>query len=244
MDADDISVSERIQKQLTFMESNPEIGICGSWFESIGSIENKTIKYKEKHDEIMTKMLYQCHFCHPSIIIRNEIFDDLKMLFDEDYAHAEDYDFYIKASKKWKFHNIQEPLLKYRTHNESVSNKYKSTQIQNSLKVKQRLFEYFDTKSSEKELEAFEDLNHHNYKNINLGIEKTQDLLESIYLGNKKRKLVNQIYFENYLENLWVHFCYNKTNFKTYKKSKILSSYKKAKELGILKWTIKSLLKK
>jgi glycosyltransferase involved in cell wall biosynthesis len=244
MDADDISHPERIKKQVDFMESHPDIGICGSWFESFGGIQNKTVKYKETHDEIMTKMLYQCHFCHPSIIIRNEIFDDLKMLFDEDYAHAEDYDFYIKASKKWKFHNIQEPLLKYRIHDDSVSKKYKSTQIQNSLKIKQRLFEDFNTKSSEIELEAFEALNHHNYNNINIGIEKIQDLLESLLLGNRIQNLVSQTYFENYLEDLWIHFCYHKTNLKTYKKSKILYSYKKAKKLGILKWTIKSIVKK
>jgi glycosyltransferase involved in cell wall biosynthesis len=242
MDADDISHPERIQKQVDFMESHSEVGICGSWFESFGSSNNKIVKYKEKHDEIFTKMQYQCHFCHPTLIIRKEIFNDSEMLFDEDYAHAEDYDFYIKASKKWKFHNIQEPLLKYRIHDDSVSKKYKSTQIQNSLKIKQRLFHDFNTMSSEKELEAFEALNHHHYNDINIGTEKIQDLLESLLLGNRKQNLVSQTYFENYLKDLWLQYCYHKASLKAYNKTALLSSPQKIKEIGLFKWTVKSIL--
>ncbi|MGL5705063.1 MAG: glycosyltransferase family A protein [Tannerellaceae bacterium] len=36
MDADDIMVPHRLQTQYDFMESNPEVDVCGSWAESFG----------------------------------------------------------------------------------------------------------------------------------------------------------------------------------------------------------------
>jgi glycosyltransferase involved in cell wall biosynthesis len=242
MDADDISHPERIQKQVEFMESNPEIGICGSWFETFGNVENKVVKYKESHDEIMTRMLYQCHFCHPSIIIRSEIFEDSEMYFDENYPHAEDYDFYLKASKKWKFHNLQEVLLKYRIHGESVSNKNRSIQIENSLKIKKRFFSELNTIASNEELESYEALNYQDYDNVKLESEKLQLLLESLWIGNKAKERINENYFENHLQDLWLNFCYQKSNYKTYIKSNELSSANKLKELSKIKWKIKSIL--
>jgi glycosyltransferase involved in cell wall biosynthesis len=242
MDADDISHFQRIQKQVAFMESNHEIGICGSWFEAFGEVENTIVKYKETHDEIMTKMLYQCHFCHPSIIIRRELFEGLELYFDENYSHAEDYEFYLRAAKKWKFHNLQEVLLKYRIHDESVSNKFKSIQIGNSLKIKNRFFAELNTQISNEELQAFEALNYQDYSNVKLDFEKLQFLLESLWMGNKAKKIINENYFENYLQDLWFNYCYQKSNYKTYIKSNELSSSNKLKEVIKIKWKIKSIL--
>jgi glycosyltransferase involved in cell wall biosynthesis len=242
MDADDVSHPGRVQKQVNFMGANPNIGICGSWFEAFGKVEDKIVQYRETHDEIMTRMLYQCHFCHPSIVFRREIFDDPEMYFDEKFPHAEDYDFYIKVSKKWKFHNLQEVLLKYRIHDESVSNKFKSIQIENSLKIKDRFFAELNTQISNEELQAFEALNYQDYSKVKLDSEKLQFLLESLWIGNKAKKIINENYFENYLQDLWFNYCYQKSNYKTYIKSNELSSSNKSKEVSKIKWKIKSIL--
>src|ERR1017187_7276972 len=36
MDADDISFPDRIEKQVNYMETNPAIALCGTWFSSFG----------------------------------------------------------------------------------------------------------------------------------------------------------------------------------------------------------------
>jgi glycosyltransferase involved in cell wall biosynthesis len=244
MDADDISQPERIQKQVAFMESNPEFGVCGSWFEAFGDVNNKIIQYKETHDEIITKMLYQCHFCHPSIIIRKEVFEDNVMYFDENYPHAEDYDFYLKVSKKWKLYNIQEALVKYRIHEQSVSVKYKSFQVENSLNIKKRFFSDLSTDVSDLESRTFEYLNYQDYTNVNLEFEKLQHILESLWRGNKDNKLINQNFFERYLQDLWFNYCYHKANIVTYRKSNLLFSKEKLKNASKIKWCIKSFLNK
>ncbi|HAS7841575.1 TPA: glycosyltransferase family 2 protein, partial [Vibrio cholerae] len=45
MDADDISIKSRFEKQIEFLDSNPDIGVCGTWVEVFG--ENiKSKKWK------------------------------------------------------------------------------------------------------------------------------------------------------------------------------------------------------
>jgi glycosyltransferase involved in cell wall biosynthesis len=243
MDADDISHFQRIQKQVAFMESNHEIGICGSWFEAFGEVENTIVKYKETHDEIMSKMLYQCHFCHPSIIIRRELFEGLELYFDENYSHAEDYEFYLRAAKKWKFHNLQEVLLKYRIHGESVSNKNKSIQIKNSLKIKKRFFAELHTQVTNDQIEVFEYLNYQDYSNIKIESDKLQNMMESLWIGNEVQKRITEKYFQNHLQNLWFNYCYHKADMITYRKSNLLFSKEKLEEVNKIKWRIKSFLK-
>jgi glycosyltransferase involved in cell wall biosynthesis len=46
MDADDYSVKERLQKQVAFMEANPEVTLAGSWFETIGDEPSRVVKYE------------------------------------------------------------------------------------------------------------------------------------------------------------------------------------------------------
>ena len=37
MDADDIALPTRFQKQITLLKNNPEIGVCGTWFTFFGA---------------------------------------------------------------------------------------------------------------------------------------------------------------------------------------------------------------
>ncbi|MBU2018619.1 MAG: glycosyltransferase family 2 protein, partial [Bacteroidetes bacterium] len=45
MDADDIAYPQRFEKQFLFMESNPEVGLLGSWVETIEEQQNRLIKF-------------------------------------------------------------------------------------------------------------------------------------------------------------------------------------------------------
>lgn len=240
MDADDISALDRIEKQVEFMEENPDVGLCGTWFTSFGHGIEQLIKYKEHHDEILFKMFYQCHFCHPSLIIRKKVFEGLKSPFNPHYIHAEDYELYFQLSKKWKFHNLQESLLKYRIHNFSISKQYEGVQKENSLKIKKLFFSRIQTNISEEEQDAFEALNYQSYDAITLSFDKMKLLLESMLVGNRKENFIESIFMEKELKSLWLNYCYHKSTIKSYKCSEILSDQKLLKNVNQLKWRMKS----
>jgi glycosyltransferase involved in cell wall biosynthesis len=59
MDADDIAIPTRFEKQITVLKNNPEIGVCGTGFTFFGSKKNKTVKHSTHHDAIKVSFFTQ-----------------------------------------------------------------------------------------------------------------------------------------------------------------------------------------
>jgi glycosyltransferase involved in cell wall biosynthesis len=113
MDADDISLPERFEKQFKFMEENPEVGVCGAWIETFGN-QSLFWQYPVNHNEIRISLLFYSCMGHPTVMIRND-FRDL-LFYDQNYNKAEDYELWQRLVRITKFHNLPFFLLKYRLH--------------------------------------------------------------------------------------------------------------------------------
>ncbi len=75
MDADDISLPQRLQRQVDFLDANPETGICGSNAITIDSEGNRQRLwfYAEKPENVLISRTFVCPFLHPTIMARKEI---------------------------------------------------------------------------------------------------------------------------------------------------------------------------
>lgn len=144
MDGDDISKPERFQKQLDILENNNNIDVCGCWLKQFG-MENRIIKYKEYHDEILANMLWSCSMGMCSVMFKRKAFEGFK--FDETKKHVEDYDFWSRVAWSSTFYNIQEVLYLYRVHNTQISTIYKQTQEKGDIAIKLFLFKKLDYNS-------------------------------------------------------------------------------------------------
>lgn len=118
MDADDIAVSSRFEKQLNFLKAHPEVGLCGSWFTYLGK-ENKVIDHHAHHEQLKVDFLSHCPVQNSSVMLRKPHLGALR--FDEDMVVAEDYSLYSQLIAKTKFHNLQESLIFYRWHDKNIS---------------------------------------------------------------------------------------------------------------------------
>ena len=122
MDADDISLPNRIEKQVEFMEREPEVGVCGSYIEIFGdTIKRKVQRFPSNVNVNEAFLLFSTCLAHPSVIIRKSIVDKYKLRYDDRYLHAEDYAIWCQAVKYTKISNIREVLLKYRILESSVT---------------------------------------------------------------------------------------------------------------------------
>ena len=246
MDADDISEPNRLQVQYDYMEKNPEVAICGSWFKMFGD-RNDTVKYVDGHNHIMAKMLYQCHFCHPSVILRKTALQSFEIKFDPFYIHAEDYDFFTRIGEKYKLANIQQVLVHYRTHVQSVSQQNKNIQNSKSTLIKQRLFKHAGLIATEADLELYRTLGQHEYSADVNYLNKARILLEKMLESNETTNYFDKPFFRAYLADLWFNATYNTTttgqSYNLYFSS-VLSSYKPLTPMQRIKFIIKSLLKK
>ena len=136
MDADDIAMKERLEKQLDFMEKNPDVGLVGTSFYFIneeGKILGKNI-YPTKDEDLRRILIKNNTFCHPSIMIRKEVFDKIG-LYDESFETSQDYELYFRVAKYFKLANLEEPLLYWRVSKESISFKNEIKQRKNTIKA-------------------------------------------------------------------------------------------------------------
>ena len=211
MDADDISLPHRLQTQFDFMELHPNVALCGSWFEVLDG-KSGVGKYVGNHYEIMMKMLYQCHFCHPSVIMRKSILENFIVKFDPLYTHAEDYDFFIRIGEKFELANIQEILIMYRVHNQSVSQRNKETQSKNSTVIKQNLFKKIGLNMDENQLDFFSTIMQHEYEQTKEYVINVSSFFENLLAANENSVFFEKEFLKIYLAQLWLNVTYNCTS--------------------------------
>ncbi len=138
MDADDIAMPNRFEKQIEFLDTHNNISICGSNIEIFRQNSSKIRKYPENPK--ILELLKECCICHPSVMLRKKDFEKYALEYTNEYL-CEDYDLWTRAIKFLNFYNIQEPLLRYRIHENNLS---LSSPIfkQDVIRVKENLLDY------------------------------------------------------------------------------------------------------
>lgn len=170
MDADDISIVSRLDKQVRFLEENPTIGLLGSAFEVIGIGSKKS--YPIVDHEIRFSLLFLNTFLHSSVIFRKELCVTNNLFFDNKYIHAEDYKLWTELMFKTNVYNLDEALVKYRVHDNQISQIHSKEQIEITQKIQK---EYLETAGFELTTQEFEMIQ--NSRNLNTFGDKTYDYL-------------------------------------------------------------------
>lgn len=123
IDADDIAHLNRLQIQLNFIEQNPDVDVCGSYYYLFNG---NNFKFKQTppitHDEIECHMrLFGNCIAFPSVMLKTDIIKEF-MFNEKMLGNAEDYELWIRMlDNNVKFYNIPEYLLYYRIHNSQSS---------------------------------------------------------------------------------------------------------------------------
>jgi glycosyltransferase involved in cell wall biosynthesis len=128
MDADDVSLPERLSRQVAFMDARPELVASGTWAKEIDEGGNITGDRRITFGEQMEYgFWWPCPIIHPSAIIRKSLLGDLR--YDPRALHAEDYDLWLSLKKKYALDNLPEYLILYRMHGGSTSIMHSEIQL-------------------------------------------------------------------------------------------------------------------
>ncbi len=138
MDADDISLPHRLERQITFMDSATDIGVSGAWMESFGSGLSTVWSSPLRHEEIVCKLLFESALFHPTVIIRRLPFQNLGLFYDPEFPHAEDYELWCRCSYQIRLANIGEVLLRYRLHAQSLGQQQREGMFCSASHVRRR----------------------------------------------------------------------------------------------------------
>lgn len=119
MDSDDISLPERLSKQINFMNRHPEISVLGSAYYEMDERGHIKTLYQVFIEDAQIKRILSfntimAYIPHPTVMFLKDALLDVG-LYNEGLKTTQDKDLFIRlAAKGYKFANLSEPLLKKR----------------------------------------------------------------------------------------------------------------------------------
>lgn len=136
MDQDDVSLPERLAKQVDFLETNPEIGVLGTLVQIMDGSGNisYTWPYFTQHDALRWCLCFFNPIMHPAVMMRREIVERAGG-YSSDMVDAEDYDLWRRLSNLTRLSNLPDVLLHLRLHEANVSKVHFSEQQRNSVRI-------------------------------------------------------------------------------------------------------------
>jgi glycosyltransferase involved in cell wall biosynthesis len=175
MDADDISLPRRFERQVAFMEKRPGIGVCGTYAIAFNGGKETLWQHPVHHDDIKVRLLFENCLAHPSVMMRKAFFDRCELRYNELIGHSEDWELWQRASRHFYLANIPEVLVRYRVHSQSVS-------IQ-TLNRQQPAAEMLDNSSL-----RFLDLAHHPLRQVHRDVA-----FETFNAGNREPEFLYRV---------------------------------------------------
>lgn len=115
MDADDISLPQRFEKQIIYLKANPDVDLLGAYVTCIDYDGNELHQRSPrpcKAAQIKKCMKYMNAFAHPTLMGKTKVF---KKFLYRDLKYSQDYDFTCRLLESGcRLENIPESLLLYR----------------------------------------------------------------------------------------------------------------------------------
>lgn len=218
MDADDISIENRLEKQIEYLNKNENLDFCSTAIRFFGEKEQELF-YSQDLQRIKDTILTGSPFCHASTVFRYRIKKNL--FYKDEFTTAEDLDLFSRLLKQNIIGgNLNEILYLYRiTGNQTIfkkdeNNKIIENKTQKSIhfKIIRKNIRYiYSTNFKFPNLEECEDL--FMRKNRIKNISELKKLAKYIRYLNKNRKkkfysaqAFNKIFYYHVLEYVKYNF--------------------------------------
>jgi glycosyltransferase involved in cell wall biosynthesis len=200
MDCDDISLPQRLAKQVEYLDRHPDIAIVGAqsiYIDPRGKIfpNQRMFRCPLAPSSIGWTASYECPFVHPLVMYRKQILWDKLGGYDESITLAEDFEMWLRLLEhNYQGANLNETLLKYRIHPKSMMNSantnfkfsivspmkkhYLDKIIPGYEREKEIVINFFNTLNPELAIAADRSMNtlRNEYISIYLGGRMTKDL--------------------------------------------------------------------
>lgn len=137
LDADDLWLSEKMEKQVAYMEEHPEIGACFTWLKMIDESGREWTEEEEPQIGLykqenrpryawLKRLLLEGNCLgHDTVLYRKTVLDQCGP-YDPSLSMLLDYEIYLRLLQHADIHIIKEPLLLYRRLSQGESNSSRS----------------------------------------------------------------------------------------------------------------------
>lgn len=110
MDADDESLPERLERQVAFLDSNPDISILGTTYYRYDGIRNERYIrcFPQANQDIRRALALGIPICHGSVMFRSTVIERVGG-YNENMVSQSDWELWLRAASYFKFANLGPP---------------------------------------------------------------------------------------------------------------------------------------
>ncbi|MBI1792906.1 MAG: glycosyltransferase [Chloroflexi bacterium] len=156
--SDDIWESQKLEKQVAFLDENPSIGAIFTWAQVID--ENGTnlpedwfIQDNKSQWQWLRQIFHgENHLNHPSVLIRKICYQEVG-LYRFGFPQTGDAEMWVRLLLKYPIHVIQERLTKHRL----MSDKSNSSSVRSDTRIRMQ-FEFYKLLQNYRQITSFDDL--------------------------------------------------------------------------------------
>lgn len=153
MDADDYAMPERLAVQYAFMESHPEVTVCGGAL-SIYDAPDVIWLPPVEHEAIRAQLLFASCIYNPTVMYKKEQICVYAGGYDASMPPTEDYDLWARLSMNpdARFANLPIILCRYRTYD--TRQEYGELKYRKANLVREKLLHHIGLTPTDKEFAA------------------------------------------------------------------------------------------
>ena len=210
MDADDVSMPTRLAAQVAFMDAHREVGVCGTWIRTFGIPGGRVVRYATEDAVLRSQLLFGNPIAHPSLILRRRVFTEAGLLYQIG-RFADDYEMWMRASRRCHLANIPRVLLHYRLHSSQVSRRQFDEQMDEAKSLRLSQLALLNVVPTQEEAEL-----HETVSNLQLAVEfqpsielldRAEAWLRHLQAANQTARAFPEPAFSSTLSRQWYKVC-------------------------------------
>lgn len=133
IDADDLMVPERLEKQVHFLDRHHEVIVCGGWQQYFG-LSTFLHAPPASAEQCRANLLFRCDLCHSTLMLRKSSLIEHNLFYNPAFA-AEDFELWTRVLNVGDIANLPEVLGYYREDGKSITIKKKQMLIQQNGEI-------------------------------------------------------------------------------------------------------------
>lgn len=134
MDADDVAFSDRLARQIEFLDRNPRVGLVAGGVVRVTAQKQpvKRLYCPTTHAEIVAALMNANCITHPTVMMRAGAFREVGG-YRPAFLRAQDYDLWLRLAECWELASLPDPVLYYRIHPQQLSTQHRVQQTLSAL---------------------------------------------------------------------------------------------------------------
>ena len=207
MDADDVSLPERLARQVAFMQAHPHVGACGTWIEVAGEGIDQRWEYPASHRAIHARLLFDCPMAHPTVMFDRLHLQKARLSYDSSYPCAQDYDLWCRAVRDLTLANVPEVLLVRRLHGEQVGRREANAQQRWAARIRRRQLQQLGLEPSDGQAAVHEAISTWSWTPTEAFLQAAEDWLHRLRQANRTADAYPEPEFSAVVGERWMAIC-------------------------------------